>query len=131
MRWIDLPALPRTTNERVKRADIPAAAGEMVVVTAALAMASPYEYTPNCEPGLNPYQPNHRIITPKTKREVLCPGMSTTWEKKLVIYVFNTKVSQISVQRAVVATLLSGQSCKMKRRLQPLHLSWDCVRKSD
>lgn len=72
------PAALRPMIDLAKRADMPATAGEMVVVTAAFAMASEYPTSASWEPGLKPYQPNHKIMTPSTNRDVLCPGMSTT-----------------------------------------------------
>ncbi len=62
----------------VKRDERPAAAGASVVVTAQTETAK--ELVPptstSWEPGLNPYQPNHRIITPSTNSEELWPAKS-------------------------------------------------------
>ena len=76
-----LPAAARPVKDFAKRAESPETAGAMVVVTAALATAFEYPTRASCEPGLNPYQPNHKIMTPRTNREVLWPGMSTTCEE--------------------------------------------------
>lgn len=62
----------------VMREERPAAAGARVVVTAQTETAK--ELVPptstSWEPGLNPYQPNQRIITPSTKSEELWPAKS-------------------------------------------------------
>ena len=64
MRNLTIMAL---TNSAVR----PAAQGASVVATAATAtgLEVPAPRMAVSEPGLNPYQPNHRIMTPRMNRE--------------------------------------------------------------
>src|SRR3989304_4167880 len=55
----------------------PAAAARLVVTkTCAIARALPVPEAANCEPGLNPNQPNQRINTPNVPSVRLWPGIA-------------------------------------------------------
>mmetsp|Transcript_5566 Transcript_5566/g.15761 ORF Transcript_5566/g.15761 Transcript_5566/m.15761 type:complete len:207 (-) Transcript_5566:404-1024(-) len=56
---------------------MPAAAADSVVVTAVRPTATSAPSNSSMEPGLKPYQPNHRMKVPSTTRGAECPGMST------------------------------------------------------
>ena len=55
----------------------PAQAARFVVrKTCEIAIASSVEAAANCEPGLNPNQPNHKMNTPNAAMVRLCPGIA-------------------------------------------------------
>jgi hypothetical protein len=62
---------------RVASADKVPAAAERVVLMAASADTLLTPTRRSVDPGLNPYQPNQRMKTPRIAREALWPGMST------------------------------------------------------
>ena len=61
------------------------AAGDSVVVTAAVPTELEKPMMACWLPGLNPYQPNQRIITPSTKSELLWPGKVLTCAHALLV----------------------------------------------
>mmetsp|Transcript_36817 Transcript_36817/g.80215 ORF Transcript_36817/g.80215 Transcript_36817/m.80215 type:complete len:202 (+) Transcript_36817:451-1056(+) len=69
--------------------DTPPAAAEMVVVTAVRDTVSTAPLMASMEPGLNPYQPNHRIKVPSTTSVTECPwklglGEPSLWKRPLL-----------------------------------------------
>ena len=75
-RGMRAPVVTLDTMARVNSAEMPPEPAASVVEMAAVATAMELPLVIICcDPGLNPYQPNHRIMTPRMNSDVLWPGM--------------------------------------------------------
>ncbi len=102
VKWhmLGAPVLKWVSRALVRREERPAAAGASVVVTALTETAK--ELVPptmtSWEPGLNPYQPNHRIITPSTNSEELWPAKSLACTCIITGHTQNNYINRVLLQ---------------------------------